>query len=324
MPFIGVLPERNHIFQPSPRTAVPVSDAAAWRLNPNHRHLYDKLSIALEAGLTAAPCGVDPREYGIAGDELVFVKPIMNLAGMALDACAMRADAVPMTAGRFWCERLTGEQTSSDCLVQDGEPVWLIHTLASKERSAERPLVWEVGATSPRLDALTADWVRRNLPGYTGLCNLELIGGRPIEAHLRGSNGFFEFYGQDFVAAWVALMDGGPFRPPPPAPGGFIISVFGGGGADPGSDQCGRGPRGPGSAGPPHPRSPRHSALPRQGRGAHGPRSAAERGHLKVPEKVPVKVPVKVQGCGLSLSNACVAGIPKGVAALADGHITHR
>lgn len=232
MPFIGVLPERAALFRPQPERAVAVSDAAAWRLNPAHRQVYDKLALALNAGLRAAPCGVDPRDCGIAEGERVFVKPQTNLAGMAIRARPLPADAVPMEPGAFWCELLTGAQTSSDCLVADGEPVWFCHTAASAERSGARPLAWEVGAgaaldAAPWLQPLVADWVRANLAGYTGICNLEMIGGRPIEAHLRGSNGFFDLYGPDFLPAWVALVDGKPFRVPPPVPGGFVISVFG-------------------------------------------------------------------------------------------------
>lgn len=232
MPFIGVLPERSALFRPEPERDLAVSDAAAWRLNPRHRRVYDKLALALEAGLRAAPCGVDPRDLGIAPDERVFVKPQINLAGMALGARSVRADAVAMEPGAFWCELLTGIQTSSDCLVADGEPVWMAHTVASAQRSGARPLVWEVGAgaaldAGPRLVPLVGDWVRRNLDGYTGICNLEMIGGRPIEAHLRGSNGFFDLYGPDFLPAWVALVDGHGISAPPPVPGGYVISVFG-------------------------------------------------------------------------------------------------
>ncbi|QGU33791.1 hypothetical protein [Thermochromatium tepidum] len=225
--FIGVLPERAHLFQPEPRSEVAVNDAAAWRLNPAHRHIYDKLGIALAAGLRAAPCGVDPRAYGLAPDDWVFVKPIVNLAGMALQAHAVRAEAVPNDPGLFWCERLEGEHTSTDCLVRAGEVVWLAHTSASERKDHARPIYWEVGVERPELDGYVRDWVGRHLTGYTGLCNLELIGGRPIEAHLRGSNGFFELYGPGFVPAWVALMDNEPFAPPPPVPGGLVISVFG-------------------------------------------------------------------------------------------------
>jgi len=229
MPFIGVLPERAHIFNAAPKRDIAVSDAAAWRLNPGHRHVYDKLSLALEAELLAAPCGVDPRDLGLSDDSLVFVKPIINLAGMALNARAVRADAVGVDPGCFWCEHLSGPHTSTDCLVHDGEPVWIAHTEASVEKSHQRPIYWRVGAALPEIDAIVSDWVHRNLVGYTGICNLELIGGLPIEAHLRGSNGFFDLYGADFVPAWSALVDGEPFTPPPPLPGGFVISVFGNG-----------------------------------------------------------------------------------------------
>lgn len=227
MPFIGVLPERKHLFQPEPRRDVAVSDAAAWRLNPSHRQVYDKLSLALDAGLTAAPCGVDPVDLGIAAQTEVFVKPITNLAGMGLAARGVRADAVPMEPGSFWCERLRGPHSSSDCLVRDGEALWFAHTRASDAKDAERPVYWHIGADLSEHEDWLRGWVGRNLKGYTGLCNLELIGGRPIEAHLRGSNGFFDFYGPEFLPAWVALADGETFTPPPAIPGGYLISVFG-------------------------------------------------------------------------------------------------
>lgn len=227
MPFIGVLPEREHLFKPEPRCDLPVSDAAAWRLNPMHRHVYDKLRLALDAGLTAAPCGVVPMELGIAPEAEVFVKPITNLAGMGLNARSVPANEVPLEPGSYWSERLAGTHTSSDCLVQEGEPSWFAHTRGSDEKDASRPIYWEIGADLPDVEDWISAWVCRNLAGYTGICNIELIGGKPIEAHLRGSNGFFDLYGPHFMPAWVALVDGDDFSPPPPIPGGYVISVFG-------------------------------------------------------------------------------------------------
>lgn len=231
MPFIGVLPERRELFRPEPTRAVAVNDAAAWRLYPEHRRVYDKLNLALDAGLQAAPCGVSPLDLGLDADASVFVKPITNLAGMGLDAYACRADQVPMSPGSFWCERLTGTHISVDCLVRDGVACWFAHTRASMRKDAERPLYWEVGVAQPEIEVWLGDWVSRNLAGYTGICNVELIGGRPIEAHLRGSNGFFDFYGPAFMPAWVALVDApsasAPWRPPPTIPGGVVMSLFG-------------------------------------------------------------------------------------------------
>ena len=227
MPFYGVLPERRHLFQPEPKADVGVSDAAAWRLNPRHRRVYDKLELALAVGLRAAPCGVDPLELGMAPDALVFIKPVINLAGMSLRARAVPASAVPSDPGCFWCEYLSGCHTSTDCLVRDGEVLWLAHTVGSRQKDRERSVCWEVGVERPELEPVMAGWVRRLLTGYTGICNIEMIGGRPIEVHLRGSNGFFDLYGPAFMPAWVALVDGQPCERPPPIPGGLLISLFG-------------------------------------------------------------------------------------------------
>ncbi|EGV31371.1 hypothetical protein ThidrDRAFT_1993 [Thiorhodococcus drewsii AZ1] len=227
MPFVGVQSGREALFEPQPRVIVAVNDAAAWRLNPEHRQVYDKLSLALAAGLRAAPCGVDPIDCGVAPDARLFVKPVVNLAGMALNARSVPADRVPMEPGSFWCEHLIGEHLSSDCLVRDGEPIWFAHTRASRLKDRERPVYWDVGVELGDEESALVDMIRRCLPGYTGLCNLEMIGGRPIEMHLRGSNGFFDLYGSEFIPAWVALVDGESFAPPPPVSGGLVISLFG-------------------------------------------------------------------------------------------------
>ena len=227
MPFIGVLPERRPLFQPEPLTTIAVSDAAAWRLNPRHRRVYDKLAIALDQQLLAAPCGVSPLDLGLDPQQQVFVKPITNLAGMSLGAAACRADQVEPSPGHFWCEYLHGSQTSSDCLVRDGQVLWTAHTLAAEQRDRQRPLWWRVGVPLPQWEARIADWVQAWLPDYTGLCNLEMIDGRIIEAHLRGSNNFFDLYGESFIASWVTLVDQGRWQVPPPVPGGCVASLFG-------------------------------------------------------------------------------------------------
>lgn len=226
MPFVGVLPERRHLFRPEPRATVGVNDAHAWRLNPAHRQVYDKLQVALSQGLVAAPCGVSPIDLGIEESATVFVKPITNLAGMALNARPVVAGSVHNEPGSFWCELLTGPHTSTDCLVRAGEPIWFAHTLAADEKDHQRPLYWQIGAELPWLEPAMAAWIAEHLAGYTGLCNLEMIGGRVIEAHLRGSNGFFDFYGPAFVPAWVALVDGLPLSFPGRIPGGYVLSLF--------------------------------------------------------------------------------------------------
>lgn len=225
MPFHGVLPQRQHIFQPEPITDIGVNDAHAWRLNPKHRKVYDKLFVALSQGLNAAPCGVDPLSMGVKKE--VFVKPITNLSGMSLEASSTPAEKVPNRPGSFWCELLEGQQKSTDCLVKDGKAYWFAHTLASEEKNESRPVYWEIGAPmQPSDQQHLSNWIAQHLSHYTGLCNFEQIGDSIIEVHLRGSNGFFDFYGADFIPAWVNLIDKGEPSPPPPIPGGTVVSLF--------------------------------------------------------------------------------------------------
>lgn len=226
MPFHGVLPERRHLFQPEPRSDVGVNDTEAWRLNPGHRHVYNKLELALWQGLKAAPCGVDPIPQGMAPNDTVFVKPITNLAGMSLNARSVPASAVPKEPGSFWCEQLKGTQTSSDCLVLKGRPIWFAHTRAAEEKNKNRPIYWEIGVDLPENEAIIDKLITDQLQEYTGLINVEIIDGYIIEAHLRGSNAFFDFYGEQFLPAWVELLDKGVAKPPPDIPGGVVYSVF--------------------------------------------------------------------------------------------------
>lgn len=240
MPFHGVRPEREYLFTPTPHSDVAVNDVHAWRLNPAQRHIYNKLHVALSQGLRAAPCGVNPVLSGMSADEQCFIKPITNLGGMSLNTYSAAAvdianstlhqpdnKAGNCAAGSFWCEFLHGTQTSSDVLVHNGEPVWYAHTRAASEKSRNRPLYWEIGVDCTQLEPAIETFIRRELVGYSGLCNVEMIGEYIIEMHLRGSNAFFDYYCTGFMAAWVALVDDNIWRGLEPIAQGCLYSMFG-------------------------------------------------------------------------------------------------
>ena len=98
MPFHGVRPERRYLFEPSPLADVGVNDVQAWRLNPKHRHIYNKLHVALSQGLIAAPSGVNPVLMGMSPPQQCFVKPITNLGGMSLNSVATTAQKLADTS----------------------------------------------------------------------------------------------------------------------------------------------------------------------------------------------------------------------------------
>ena len=240
MPFHGIRPERRYLFTPQPVIDVGVNDANTWRLNPNHRHVYNKLHVALSQGLVAAPSGVNPIDMGLTPEQACFVKPITNLGGMSLNSFASTAKVVAdasinsaentaqnCAAGSFWCEFLEGQQTSTDILILNGQAKWFGHTLAAAEKSKNRPIYWELGADCQELEPLIEKFIHRELVGYTGLCNVEMIGSAIIEVHLRGSNAFFDYYPELFMSAWVGLMDEQKWDGLAPLGQGCIYSMFG-------------------------------------------------------------------------------------------------
>jgi hypothetical protein len=65
---------------------------------------------------------------------------------------------------------------------------------------------WTIhAAADPALEAACGGWISRNLKGFTGILNLETIGGVIIEAHLRLSDQWPDLYGAGWIEAFVGL-----------------------------------------------------------------------------------------------------------------------
>jgi len=188
---------------------IPTEDADAWAWYPAHRWVYDKLRVAESQGIEAAPHGVMPGAFP------VFSKPIVNLRGMGVDSRAIGSAAEyaqAWTAGHFWMRLLEGEHVSSDVAVVDGQAVWWRHAtgVPGPGGTFDR---WVVHAAArPGLEAACGAWIARHLGGYTGMMNLETIGGGGaegaadiIEVHLRFADQWPDLYGTGWVAALVRL-----------------------------------------------------------------------------------------------------------------------
>jgi hypothetical protein len=188
------------------RTAanIPTEDCDAWQWYPAHRWVYDKLAVALSQNLDAAPHGVTPPRFP------VFSKPIVNLKGMGVGSRVLRTPADyerHYAPGHFWMTLLEGRHVSSDAAVVDGEPRWWRHTTG--EPAGEGTFdYWTVHA-EPDADIETrcGAWTQKNLAGYTGMLNLETIGGAIIEAHLRFADQWPDLYGPGWVDALVGLYE---------------------------------------------------------------------------------------------------------------------
>ncbi len=91
----------------------------------------------------------------------------------------------------------------------DGAPRWWRH-VTGKPAGEGTFDYWTVHAEPDAdIEARCAAWIGRHLAGYTGMLNLETIGGTIIEAHLRFSDQWPDLYGPGWVDAVVGLYEQG-------------------------------------------------------------------------------------------------------------------
>jgi hypothetical protein len=182
---------------------IPTEDSDAWLWNPQHRWIYDRLAVALSQGLEAGPHGMPPPCFPVS---------IVNLRGMGIGSRVLLSQAEyeeHYAPGHFWMRLLEGRHVSSDVAIVGGEPRWWRH-VTGKPAGEGTFDYWTVHAgPDAEIEARCGTWVRRHLGGYTGMLNLETIGGTIIEAHLRFADQWPDLYGTGWIEALVRLYENG-------------------------------------------------------------------------------------------------------------------
>jgi len=207
MPFHEADPWRLQYFSHVKTAAnITTEDSDAWQWYPAHRWVYDKLRVALSQGLDAGPHGTAPPAFP------VFSKPITNLKGMGAGSRVLRsqqdydAHHVP---GHFWMTLLEGRHVSSDLAVVDGVPRWWRH-VTGKPAGEGTFDYWTIHAEpDAEIEQRCGAWVRKHLADYTGMLNVETIGGTIIEVHLRFADQWPDLYGSGWIEAVVGLYESG-------------------------------------------------------------------------------------------------------------------
>ena len=188
---------------------IPTEDGDAWLWYPAQRWIYNKLAVALSQGLDAGPHGTPPPRFP------VFSKPIINLKGMGVGSRVLKSQAdydEHYAPGHFWMALLEGRHVSSDVAVVAGEPRWWRH-VTGKPAGEGTFDYWVIHAEpNEDIEAPCSVWIEKNLPGYSGMLNLETIGGTIIEAHLRFVDQWPDLYGPGWVEALVELYERGAWN----------------------------------------------------------------------------------------------------------------
>jgi hypothetical protein len=181
---------------------IPTDDPDCWELYPHLRWIYDKLVIAKSQGLACGTHENVPERYP------VFAKPQINLKGMGIASRTIgsRSEFEALCPpGHMWMELLAGEHVSTDCALADGEVKWMRHATGIPWRGG----MFQHWLIRKEPDAGLAryleGWIARHLAGYTGMLNIETIGGRIIETHLRFADQWCDLYGKGWVEALIGL-----------------------------------------------------------------------------------------------------------------------
>lgn len=185
---------------------IPTEDADAYAWFPQHRWLHNKLQIAECQGIRCGPHGLEPGRYP------VLSKPIHNMRGMGAGLRVFGAHGEYMSGqqpGHMWMELLEGEHVSSDAAVVGGKACWWRHTIGLPVGGGMFDYWIVEAARRVALEARLGQWLETHLIGYTGMINLETIGGKIIEAHLRFSDQWPDLYGAGWIASLVRLYRDG-------------------------------------------------------------------------------------------------------------------
>lgn len=204
---------------------IPTDDEHAYALYPEHRWVYNKLLICDTQGIDAAPHGVPPPAFP------VFSKPIYNMHGMGVGGRALHTAEdldTHVTAGHMWMPLLRGEHVSTDVIVLGGEPQWWRHTTGKALGDGVFDY-WTVQPDErPEIEDYCGRWLREHLRGYSGAVNLETIGGRIIEVHLRFADQWPDLYGCGWLEAIVDLYAKRRWRyPDDDRREGYSVVLFG-------------------------------------------------------------------------------------------------
>lgn len=161
-------------------------DWELWTQYPQHSWVFNKLELSLKLGYTAGPT---PLPVPVTGE--YCVRPIYNLSGLAAGASIMTLHAgkvYDLPPSYFWCERFTGEHLSVDYEWVDNSLIPVHSSVGDTDyENLSRFKRWYVVEHRE----ISLPWWINQLKDV-GKLNIEFIGNRIIEIHLRHGDYFPE------------------------------------------------------------------------------------------------------------------------------------
>jgi hypothetical protein len=200
---------------------IPTKDPDAYQMNPQHNWAYNKLFVAEKQSIPCGPHGTAIPSYP------AFSKPIYNLRSMGAGIEILNNDEhyrKSLKPGYMWSELLIGEHYSTDAAVSSGKVLWIKHTRGIPLDNGTFDY-WEL-KENPYLDDYLVRFIEAHFTGYSGMLNLETIGNKIIEVHLRFADQWPDLYGKWFVSSLIDLYTHKSFTVGEDIKNGYSVVLF--------------------------------------------------------------------------------------------------
>ena len=164
-----------------------------YTTDPNDLWLFDKLILSRKLGYVCGPAGTSPPV-----ESFYIVRPCVNYRMMAKGASFMyltpdNHDQIPN--GYFWCEIFKGRHLSFDYL--HGKQELAVEGFRDDSNRLDRFSRWEKVDDKYILPPIITEISKR----YKWL-NVEVIGDKIIEVHLRFNDDFYNHSANVIIPVW--------------------------------------------------------------------------------------------------------------------------
>jgi len=177
-------------------------DEDCWHLYPTQRILFNKLWVSSMLGYMCGPGGVT-----VPLDGKYIVRPIYNLDGMSRGATTKELVAGDCSTppGYFWCEFFEGEHYSVDFVNEDGNFKQILVVRGEKISEYKFTSWTKLPLKKKKFDV--PDFVEFICRDEVQHINIEYIGDKVIEVHMRRNPDFVHNKYSRIEVAWASSWD---------------------------------------------------------------------------------------------------------------------
>jgi len=165
---------------------IPIDDIEAYKRNPHHRFVYNRLFLMESQNIDAAPMGVNPPKFPVVKKTIYCLNN--KHADTLIGDVASYNDEIE--DGFFWHTKIGGLSTFID-VMYNGEFIVFVNAYNYKERSYYQTIENFI------IPLEAENWIHKCLKGYKGIINLEIKNDIIVDVRLTLGD-LVHFYNYEF------------------------------------------------------------------------------------------------------------------------------